>query len=207
MYLQEAAPISVQVDQKKNFATSSIQDVIEALAQETGLILFYNEEDPFTEWLGNFYPISVAYNGLVFSNSEAAYQAQKFIHDSELMSQFTALTGDQAFRKARELSSHIRPDWWEMRVQVMKEVLAAKIDQNPLIASWLDATGDSFLVEHNAVKGRDAFWSDDFDGMGKNMLGTLWMELRSEIRGEPVKTIDSSHRGWQNYENFLNQLK
>jgi predicted NAD-dependent protein-ADP-ribosyltransferase YbiA (DUF1768 family) len=68
-----------------------------------------------------------------------------------------------------------------------------------LIANWLDATGDSFLVEHNLVKGRDTFWSDDFDGTGKNMLGTLWMELRSEMRGETVKPIDPSHMGWQNY--------
>ncbi|HSX10268.1 MAG TPA: NADAR family protein, partial [Chlamydiales bacterium] len=117
-----------------------------------------------------------------FSNSEAAFQAQKFIHDPELMSQFTPLTGDQAFHKAREFSSKIRPDWMEVRVRIMKEVLAAKIDQNPLIASRLAATGDAFLVEHNPVKGRDAFWSDDCDGTGRNMLGILWMELRSEMQ-------------------------
>lgn len=68
-------------------------------------------------------------------------------------------------------------------------------------------TGDSFLVEHNQVKGRDFFWSDNFDGTGKNMLGTLCMELRSEMRGELVEAIDSSHIGWQNYQNFLGELK
>jgi predicted NAD-dependent protein-ADP-ribosyltransferase YbiA (DUF1768 family) len=81
----------------------------------------------------------------------------------------------------------------------MKEVLTAKIAQNPTIARWLNATGDSFLVEHNQVKGRDTFWSDDFDGTGKNMLGTLWMELRSDIHGEPLKAIDPSHIGWQSH--------
>jgi predicted NAD-dependent protein-ADP-ribosyltransferase YbiA (DUF1768 family) len=88
----------------------------------------------------------------------------------------------------------------------MKEVLMAKIDQNPNILRWLNATGQSLLVEHNPVKGRDAFWSDDFDGTGKNMLGTLWMEIRSVMRGEPVGAIDTSHMGWQNYQNFLNRF-
>ena len=47
--------------------------------------------------------------------------------------------------------------------------------------------GDALLVEHNPA--RDAFWSDEFDGRGKNMLGSLWMELRSELRGEPVRVV------------------
>ncbi len=66
--------------------------LIRQLAEERGFIAFYNENDPLTEWLGNFYPISVEYNGSVYSNSEAAYQAQKFIHDPDLFSQFTTFT-------------------------------------------------------------------------------------------------------------------
>ncbi len=171
--------ISVPSEQSQK---SWIHPVIQGLAQEAGVIQFYNEEDPFTEWLGNFYPTRVAYNGLVFTNSEAAFQSQKFTHQPELMAQFQTLSGEQAFYKARELFSSIRPDWFEVRVQVMKEVLTAKMVQNRSIARWLEATGDAFLVEHNPVKGRDAFWSDDHDGTGKNMLGILWMELRSEMR-------------------------
>ena len=150
--------------------------------RDAGVILFYNEKDPLTEWLGNFYSVSVAYNGFVFSNSEGAFQAQKFSHDPEIMAQFTTLTGDQAFRKARELSSKIRSDWLEIRVQVMEEVLQAKFEQNPFLARLLDGTGDAFLIEHNEVKGRDAFWSDDSDGTGLNMLWILLMKIRSERR-------------------------
>lgn len=170
------------------FPMSTVQAVQIETTQEMP-ILFYNEEDPLTEWLGNFYPISVEYNGLVFPNSEAAFQSQKFIDHPDLMVQFTSLTGDQAFRRARELSEFIRSDWLQVRVQVMKEVLEAKISQNPAIAHWLEATGQSLLIEHNPVKGRDAFWSDDNDGSGMNMLGKLWMEIRSEllIYAQPTK--------------------
>lgn len=167
MFLQEVAPISIPMEQNK-----ILQSVI----------YFYDQNDPQTYWLGNFYPIKVEYNGLVFADSEAAFQAQKFINYPQIMAEFTNLTGDQAYHKARELESLIRPDWSQVKVEVMKEVLLAKVHQNPIIASKLEATGDAALVEHNPVKGRDAFWSDDHDGTGLNMLGKLWMEIRSELQ-------------------------
>jgi ribA/ribD-fused uncharacterized protein len=196
--------LNPQIVHVQNSDYYSIQHEIERLAEERGFVDFYNEEQPITEWLGNFYPVSVEYNGFVFANSEAAFQAQKFEGRPDLMAQFTSLTGDQAFRKARELSSFIRPDWFLVNVQAMKGVLQAKIDQNPTLAMWLDLTRDSYIVEHIPVKGRDKFWGDDFDGSGKNMLGQLWMEIRAEMRGEPV---EYSTIGWQNYLNFLDGLK
>ena len=169
--LSEISPPIVQVQ----FAQSRPRSM--------GFIYFYDHEDPLTEWLGNFYPVSVEYNGLVFANSEAAFQAQKFIHRSDLMAEFTTLSGDQAFRRARELREWIRSDWFDVNVGVMRGVLVAKIEQNPELARRLEATRDAYLIEHNPVKGRDAFWSDDHDGTGKNMLGILWMEIRGEFYG------------------------
>ncbi len=148
-----------------------------------GVIQFYDHTDPSTEWLGNFYEIPVAFGGRRFQNSEAAFQAQKFIHHPKIMGEFTSLSGDEAFRKAQDNSQLIRSDWMDVNVQVMREVLQAKIDQNPRIASLLVATGNGPLVEHNPVRGRDTYWSDNNDGTGQNMLGRLWMELRKERLG------------------------
>ncbi len=186
---------------------ASIQGEMSRLAVDRGFIVFYNEKDPFTEWLGNFYPIEVEYEGLTFLNSEAAFQAQKFIQHPEMMAQFTHVSGEEAFYLARKLSHFVRADWKEVNVQVMKEVLEAKLSKNPQIGAWLDATHPALLIEHTPVKGRDAFWADDHDGTGQNMLGALWMQVRSERQKEPLEAIDPSHTGEQNYLQFLQEEK
>lgn len=163
-------------------ANQDIPKEMKSRANEYGFIHFYDEKDPFTEWLGNFYPLKIEYNGLIFLNSEAAYQAQKFIEYPEVMIDFTHFSGEEAFRMSRRLSNLIRNDWEKVKVQVMKEVLNAKVSQNSHIAEWLNSTEQGLLIEHNPVKGRDAFWSDDHDGSGQNWLGRLWMEIRAERR-------------------------
>ena len=149
----------------------------------SGAIYFYDHTNPATEWLGNFYEIPIQFNGLTFRNAEAAFQAQKFIHSPQFMKQFTTLSGEQAFQLARDCRTFVRPDWMQVNVQTMRSVLHAKTIQHSEIAEWLKATGTARLVEHNPIKGRDAFWSDDFDGSGQNMLGQLWMSERSFLYG------------------------
>ncbi|MBX7066923.1 MAG: NADAR family protein [Parachlamydiales bacterium] len=114
----------------------------------------------------------------VWQTNRVAYS---FINHPEIMAQFSLLSGEEAFWIARKHADLIRSDWREINVQVMREVLRAKISQNPHIAGWLEATGLSIIIEHTPVKGRDAFWADDHDGSGKNMLGKLWMEIRAEL--------------------------
>ena len=63
----------------------------------------------------------------------------------------------------------------------MGEVLRAKFTQHPQLRSLLLSTGDAELVEHTA---NDNYWADGGDGSGKNRLGQLLMELRSELRKE-----------------------
>ncbi|MFZ0566143.1 MAG: NADAR family protein [Chlamydiales bacterium] len=177
-----------------------VMEKMEALAEYPKFILFYDEEDPDTEWLGNFYPITVEIDGRSYPSSESAFQAQKFIHHPDLMDEFTNLSGEEAFYMARKNKTQIRNDWRKVNDIVMQMVLRAKLEQNPSIATWLEATGDAHLVEHNPKKGRDAYWSDNHDGTGKNKLGHLWMELRAEMRNEPVS---SSEEGKENYLKYV----
>jgi len=55
----------------------------------------------------------------------------------------------------------------------LKEKFARKDMGDALIA-----TGDLYLVEHNAVYGRDLVWSDNSDGSGTNWLGLQCMLFR-----------------------------
>ena len=49
------------------------------------------------EFLSNFYPTKVVFDGITYYNSEAAYQAQKCLHPEERM-RFAHLSSDEAKR-------------------------------------------------------------------------------------------------------------
>ena len=65
-------------------------------------------------------------------------------------------------------------------MDLMKDILYAKFDQNDDLKAILLATGDRELREHTP---RDKFWGDGGKkGNGKNMLGKLLMSVREELR-------------------------
>jgi len=132
------------------------------------------------DFLGNFYPADVtlekAFKKCTFTNAEAAYQAGKFWDRAE---EFQYLTAEQAFSKSRQLpwDGHSLARAGD-KLKAMKEVIAQKFRPGSHLASRLKETKDSFLLEHNSVTGRDAFWSDDGTGEGSNWLGALLMLRR-----------------------------
>lgn len=94
----------------------------------------------------------------------------------------------------------------------MWTVLQAKFKPGSSAASFLDQTGNAFLIEHNEKTGRDAYWSDNYDGSGYNMLGFQLMKLRALNRGiedQFSNTVDSRGNivdiNWQ--RNVINNAK
>ena len=61
-------------------------------------------------------------------------------------------------------------------------MLRAKFEQ-PELSERLLGTSSAFLLEHNRWRGRDATWSDNWDGTGLNWLGLQLMLLRAEKQG------------------------
>ncbi len=131
-------------------------------------------------FLSNFWPCQVAYRGLSFSSTEAAYQAQKCAVDSD-KPPFQHLAPGTAKRLGR--SVRMRPDWDSIKVQVMTELIALKFAEGSDLAAKLLATGDEELVEGN-------YWNDRFwgvcGGRGENQLGKILMARRSELRNNHV---------------------
>ena len=75
----------------------------------------------------------------------------------------------------------LRPDWEQVKVDLMKDILLAKFEQNEDLKRILLGTGERLLREHTP---RDKFWGDGGQkGNGKNMLGKLLMTVREELRG------------------------
>lgn len=129
------------------------------------------------EFLSNFYNVPISYGGLVYGNAEAAYQAQKTLSDEERLA-FTEYQAGKAKRMGRKIN--VRPDWEEVKVSVMREIVSAKFLQNPQLAEWLLATGDSNLIEGNTW--HDTFWGVDLEtGEGQNNLGKILMEVRTKL--------------------------
>ena len=126
-------------------------------------------------WLSNFYSCSVHYEGLTFSNSEAAFQAAKSLDMKERV-KFVDLAAGQSKRLGRRVE--LRPDWEDMKIDIMRQVLKSKFTQNPELGEKLIATGDAELIEGN--NWNDRFWGV-CRGVGQNHLGKLLMEVRAEL--------------------------
>ena len=130
-------------------------------------------------FLSNFYPVQVEFDGAVYQSSEAAFQAQKTT-DPTLRAQFVGISANEAKKLGRQVE--LRPDWNEVKVGLMEQIVRAKFPQNEDLAMLLLATGDSTLVEGNAWN--DVFWGVSLStGRGENHLGRILMKIREELRG------------------------
>lgn len=130
------------------------------------------------EFLSNFYPASVSMDGMTFQNSEAAYQAQKCLNTMDKF-QFCNLSPRDAKKLGRKVQ--LRPDWEDIKDEVMARILNLKFRQHPNLGNLLIATGDAKLIEGNHW--RDTYWGV-CDGAGLNRLGELLMQVRTELRQE-----------------------
>lgn len=130
------------------------------------------------DFLSNFYEVSVQYQGLTYGSSEAAFQAQKCMTD-KAKAVFTEYRPGKSKSAGRRVT--LRPDWENVKVNIMQEILRAKFTQNSELAERLIDTGDKVLVEGN--NWGDTFWGvDNRTGQGENHLGKILMKIRSEIR-------------------------
>ena len=136
-------------------------------------------------FLSNFYEVPVKYK-YVYGSAEAAYQAQKATSSDDAF-KFTKYKPDKAKRMGHKIN--IRPDWKEVKVAFMRDILFAKFFQNPKLAKMLLATGDSKLIEGNDW--HDTFWGVDLEtGEGQNNLGKLLMELREELINPEIELLN-----------------
>ena len=152
---------------------------LEAEDQPNGTIRFYHSDQPWGE-LSNFSPHAVFIAGRVWPTVEHFYQAQKFVgtpHEEVIRRCPTPML---AKRRATELArQHRRRDWPTAKESVMLEGLRAKFEQHPDLRERLLHSGDRLLMEHTK---NDRYWGTDGNGTGKNRLGHLLMQVRTELR-------------------------
>lgn len=154
------------------------------------LVCFY-EQDFYV--LSNFSSFSLKWNGLTFPTTEHAYHWEKFrspvLNENEndrfqrenlASSILNAPSAHEAFKTAEFWKKMRRADWDEVKVDIMRNLLRAKVMQHEYVRRKLLDTGSRELVENSW---RDDFWGWGPNRDGKNMLGKLWMQVRSEVLG------------------------
>ncbi len=128
-------------------------------------------------FLSNFYPCEVEFDGEVYRTVEHAFVAAKTLDkcirdDIRFLSQ-----PGKAKRFGKKIE--LRPDWDEIKLNIMEELLRKKFSQ-PYFRDLLSNTGDDIIIEGN--NWNDTYWGV-CRGVGKNNLGKLLMKIRSDING------------------------
>jgi ribA/ribD-fused uncharacterized protein len=131
------------------------------------------------DFLSNFYPVKINYEGIEYPSAEHAYQAAKF-DDKETKIKFSKFNSPaQAKRESNKLKT--KKGWDNIKKDVMYDILTIKFKNNELQDQLL-STGNAILIEGN-------WWADTFWGCmikheneysGMNNLGEILMKIRHE---------------------------
>lgn len=145
------------------------------------------------DFLSNFYPCTLHYNGHVYNSVETAFQAQKC---PSTVDKFRNMGVQEALRagrrpiidpgEAKRLGRKVplRPDWNDVKERIMLELLSAKFTENRDLYQRLLDTGSQILIEGNT-------WHDNYWGAcscsncvlqtRRNRLGFLLMGVRDAL--------------------------
>ena len=133
-------------------------------------------KDEFS-FLSNFYPAPLMYRGIAYPTSEHAYQAAKCLDDNSRLNISILGTPGQSKRYGRTVA--LRPDWEDVKLEIMENIVRAKFMQNPSLRVKLLLTEDLILEEGNT-------WGDTYWGIcgttGKNHLGKILMKVREDLK-------------------------
>jgi ribA/ribD-fused uncharacterized protein len=146
-------------------------------------IRFYRASEKPYGAFSNLYRRDVAFEGEVFATSEHAYQAGKARKPAVRKWLMEAPSPALLAMAAHGLYYwDIAPGWSTTKFDRMRAVLRAKFTQHLDLQKLLLATGDARLVESATIDNDvNRLWGE-VNGVGRNMLGVLLMEIRDQLR-------------------------
>lgn len=146
-------------------------------------------------WLGNMSPHPVTLDGVAYRSAEAAFQCLRFPAGHPARAAIMAAKSPFAAKLvAKQFATEIAVEPCSQQdVDNMERVLRAKLADNPELAAELRATGTVLIVEDCTARQRGSglFWGAARHGAGwrgANVLGHLWMMLRSELQANSDST-------------------
>jgi hypothetical protein len=165
-----------------------------AAPEEPEPILFSTDLPEFKEFSAD-YEARMQIDGMTFPTVQHYLQWSKAkqFGDAETQAKIMKTASPKSVKTYGDKVKDAKEEEWnEKRDQVMKIALKAKFMQHPELRTKLLSTGDKPIGEANA---RDKYWSIGTGAdtakakvpskwPGKNRLGALLMELRTELKGE-----------------------
>lgn len=155
-----------------------------AFSPERSCVFFRTKEQwgGFSNMCGGF-PLTVG--DIDVRSSEALYQALRYPHLPDVQRDILAEKSPMGSKfVSKRHTAETRPDWNEVRVQVMCYALTVKVSCHfDAMTALFNETGDRAIVERSR---KDPFWGailDESTGIltGQNVLGRLLMLFRRDI--------------------------
>jgi len=144
-------------------------------------IYFYKVSDPYG-CFSNFSAHPIQVEGSYWQTVEHYYQAQKFVgtENERLIAVIRQTqTPMEAATLGRDRTRKLRPDWEQVKRQVMWQGVLTKFLTHTDIQAILLDTGDELIVEDSPT---DYYWGCGQDKTGQNQLGEILMNVRQEVR-------------------------
>lgn len=153
-------------------------------------VRFYRASDEIFGCFSNLYKRPVEFENEVFDTAEHAYQAGKARKPEVRQWILSAPSPALVAMAAHGLYWwDIRSDWSKIKFDRMRQVLKAKFTQHEDLKEILLSTGDLRLVESATVDNPvNRLWGE-VKGQGKNMLGQMLMDLRTQLRLEVAASV------------------
>lgn len=145
-------------------------------------------------FLSNMHSAPVVLDGLIYPSVEHAYQAAKTFNETER--KIIRENPDPVFAKRMGYKVQKRPDWEDVRLGIMNDLLQQKF-QKPSLAQKLLKTNPQHIKEGNT-------WHDNYWGScscpkcqdkGKNNLGKLLMQTRNSLCSVQLWTAQYNYPG------------
>jgi ribA/ribD-fused uncharacterized protein len=152
-----------------------------------------NRFDGRYSFLSNFYPCKIEHQGITYPSVEAFYVAMKcnsnqtfdgvYYTPVDFREMIAKIPSPGRVKKIGQRIK-VRPDWDSKKLEFMTWAVNEKF-KDPTLKEMLIMTGDVEIIEGNWW--HDVFWGqctcEKCAGKGKNKLGKLLMEVRSELNG------------------------
>jgi ribA/ribD-fused uncharacterized protein len=142
------------------------------------IYFFETREKPYG-CFSNFSRHSFELDGNWWPTSEHYFQAHKFVGTPYMDEIRQASTPEGAASMGRSRAYPLRPDWEDVKDQVMLRGVLRKFETHVDIRDILLATGELEIVENAPA---DYYWGCGTDGSGQNKLGQTLMVVRALLR-------------------------
>ncbi len=191
------------------------------------VILFFGQKDA-NRYLSNFYFCSIKYGSKVYFSVEQAFQAEKsrvfkdYKTRMEIMKAKTSVECKHLGNKVKNFNGSV---WAGRSLTIMRDLIAAKFEQNRDLLASLLMTKGYVLVENNPF---DCIWgvghidvenpADYTSYTGLNILGLLLTEYRDSKLPEEYrismeekywdwKLIQEKHGQWSQFANKRTKMQ